>query len=244
MRRHARAFTLVELLVVIAIIGILAGMLLPALGRAKEAGRKISCLNNQKQLGLAMAMYVDENNGFYVPRSHPNRWPSRLLPYYRNVKLLYCPDDGENPEVTNVDTDLYPADAAPRSYIYNSWNDFYLPYYNYDRRWRQMASTNEFSIREEQIRQTSETVILGEKDTASSHWYFDYETYEDITQLDQNRHMTARKKESDNDDGNGGGGSNYSFADGSARFLKFGKPFDPINLWAVTPEWRNLGVPQ
>ncbi|MFN7141243.1 MAG: type II secretion system protein, partial [Limisphaerales bacterium] len=78
-RQKPAGFTLVELLVVIAIIAILAGMLLPALSRAKEAGKKISCLNNLRQLGLSTSMYTDENEGFLPPRSHPNRWPNRLL---------------------------------------------------------------------------------------------------------------------------------------------------------------------
>jgi len=61
------AFTLIELLVVIAIIGILASLLLPALGRAKAAGRKTSCISRHKQWNLALVMYADDNDGV-VPR--------------------------------------------------------------------------------------------------------------------------------------------------------------------------------
>jgi prepilin-type processing-associated H-X9-DG protein len=54
----------------------------------------------------------------------------------------------------------------------------------------------------------------------------------DVTQLEQSRHSNNGKKNS------GQGGSNYGFADGSVRFLRFGQSLTPVNLWATTPFWR------
>jgi prepilin-type N-terminal cleavage/methylation domain-containing protein/prepilin-type processing-associated H-X9-DG protein len=103
-----RGFTLIELLVVIAIIGILAGLLMPTFAKAREMGRRATCLNNAHQLAMAILMYAEDNGGGYVPAQSPDnlmRWHGGRLSladpfdpklgplwgYIGNEELRFCP---------------------------------------------------------------------------------------------------------------------------------------------------------
>ena len=96
MRQRKEAFTLIELLVVISIIALLVAMLLPALGRAREAARQVACASNLHQISLLMTMYAGENNGRMVRHDHTNvdlQWPALLLPYLDTLPpdVYLCP---------------------------------------------------------------------------------------------------------------------------------------------------------
>jgi prepilin-type N-terminal cleavage/methylation domain-containing protein len=242
------AFTLIELLVVIAIIAILAAMLFPVLSHAQETGRRINCMNSLRQLELANQMYVTDNHGYYTPRDENNSWPNRLYDTYaRNIKILLCPTDvalgSGPPDTVGLSFSNNVADASPRSYLINGWNDYFAGQFG-TTDWRTLQPEIGgvgSGIRDTAISHPSDTIVFGEKRHDVGDFFMDLleNGGNDFTGIaEQGRHDNNGLVSSQNMGAGSSGGSNYAVADGSARFIKFPQAVDPLNLWAVTDSNR------
>lgn len=138
-RAYAMAFTIIELMVVIAVIGILAALLLPALGRAKDKGRQAFCRNNIKQLTLAMVMYHGDNKDQFPTPGSANKYGpqdadwiwwhygrnisnSSLARYVSefNPRLFTCPSDSDARDLQSQG--ILPGDPYRYSYAMTSYD--------------------------------------------------------------------------------------------------------------------------
>ncbi len=98
-----KGFTLIELLIVITIIGVLAGILLPALSRVRESGHRTHCTSNLRQIGLGLIMYSNENNETFPSDTTAMTALNKLYPdYVSERKAFKCPSDNLVIDVTNA----------------------------------------------------------------------------------------------------------------------------------------------
>ncbi len=186
-----RGFTLIELLLVIAIIAILAAMMLPALGRAKQRAWATSCLNHVKQIGVATRMYADDHGDALPQSAHTGQsWVNTLQPYCKGTNLWRCPRD------TNK--------TRPFSFAIN---DFLLP--------PDSGNGAADSSKITQVPRPADTIWLAEcADTYAGHDHFHFSPANDgdfapasfASQVAIRRHLS---------------GANYLFVDGHAQLLNW-----------------------
>ena len=223
--KHSRshfAFTLIELLVVIAIIAILAAILFPVFGRARENARRSSCQSNLKQIGLGFAQYTQDYDERLPPRRNGNdifSWRRSLHPYVKSTQLYACPsnvnnsnfcDDSIAANMTSVGLSPTTDPRFPRSYTINGTNVNIggNPPVEFN-------SAQSLSA----IPQTAQTILVSESNEGGTEFRWDSST---------NRYASSV-------DGFPGhlGQVNFLFVDGHVKAMKPRATGTPVNMWTI-----------
>src|SRR5262249_43082062 len=152
----------------------------------------------------SIVLYAHDNTGLFPSRQDTGRWPTQLRPIYQTFDVLKCPDDPQKVDPAQYRDKNFPPDNATRSYIFNGWNDYFVPpklITSLD-----MAGLVGKSIPETAIPQPSMTIVFGEKRTESDNYYMDlFENGgNEKTEIERGRHSVTHKNQK-------GGGSNYTF---------------------------------